>query len=145
MANAIRSTPAIHLEWCEQNIVIQFMYTLNDILDEGSKFPNRMFISFPQFVYCSRDEVFFPKLSCLPRLMAAPCLGCIQRLLCITFMSSQSQLWRSCCIMKSHGPGLRRRCFKRGFGGSSKTTNLRIGLNTYFNWNAFDKNCKSNG
>ena len=65
MANAIRSTPAIHLKWCEQNIVIQFMYTLNDILDEGSKFPNRMFISFPQFVYCSRDEVFFPQLSCL--------------------------------------------------------------------------------
>ena len=27
------------------------MYTLDDILDEGSKFQNRMFISFPQFVY----------------------------------------------------------------------------------------------
>ena len=24
-----------------------------------------MFISFPQFVYCSRDEVYFLKLSCL--------------------------------------------------------------------------------
>ena len=24
-----------------------------------------MFISFPQFVYCSRDWVYFPKLSCL--------------------------------------------------------------------------------
>ena len=41
------------------------MYTLDNILDEGSKFQNRMFISFPQFVYCSRDEVYFPKLSCI--------------------------------------------------------------------------------
>ena len=41
------------------------MYTLNDILDEGSKVQNKMFISFPQFVYCSRDEVYFPKSSCL--------------------------------------------------------------------------------
>ena len=39
-------------------------YTLDDI-DKGSTFQNRMFISFPQFVYCSRDEVYFPKLSCL--------------------------------------------------------------------------------
>ena len=42
-----------------------FYPTLDDILDEGSKFQNRMFISFPQFIYCSRDEVYFPKLSCL--------------------------------------------------------------------------------
>ena len=41
------------------------MYTLDGILDEGSKFQNKMFISFPQSVYCSRDEVYFPKLSCL--------------------------------------------------------------------------------
>ena len=41
------------------------MYTLDDILDEGLKFQNRMFIRFPQFVYCSRDELYFPKLSCL--------------------------------------------------------------------------------
>ena len=34
---------------------MKFMYALNDILDEGSKFQNRMFISF-QFVYCSHDE-----------------------------------------------------------------------------------------
>ena len=40
------------------------MYTL-DILDEGSKFKNITFISFPQFVYCSWDEVYFPKLSCM--------------------------------------------------------------------------------
>ena len=40
-------------------------YTLDDIFDEGSKFQNRMFISFPQFAYCSSDEVYFPKLSCL--------------------------------------------------------------------------------
>ena len=33
--------------------------------DERSKFQNRMFISFPQFLHCSRDEVYFPKLSCL--------------------------------------------------------------------------------
>ena len=30
------------------------MYTLDDILDNSSKFQNGMFISFPQFVYCSR-------------------------------------------------------------------------------------------
>ena len=41
------------------------MYTLDGILDEGSKFQNGIFISFPQFVYCSRDEVYFPKSSCL--------------------------------------------------------------------------------
>ena len=29
------------------------MYTLDDILDDSSKFQNGMFISFPQFVYCS--------------------------------------------------------------------------------------------
>ena len=34
------------------------MYTLDDILDEGLKFKNRMFIRIPQFVYCSRDEVY---------------------------------------------------------------------------------------
>ena len=32
---------------------------------KSSNFQNRMFISFPQFVYCSRDEVYFPQLSCL--------------------------------------------------------------------------------
>ena len=31
------------------------MYTLDDILDEDSKFQYRMFISFPQFVYVVRD------------------------------------------------------------------------------------------
>ena len=41
------------------------MYTLDDILDERWKFQNRMFISFPQCIYCSRDEVYFPKLSCI--------------------------------------------------------------------------------
>ena len=66
MANAIRSTPAILLK-CEQNIVRKFMCTLSldDILDEGSKFQYSMFISFPQFIYCSHDEVYFPELSCL--------------------------------------------------------------------------------
>ena len=47
------------------------MCTLDDILDEGSKFQYSMFISFPQFIYCSHDEVYFPKLSCL---IAAPCI-----------------------------------------------------------------------
>ena len=37
------------------------MCTLDDILDEGSKFQYSMFISFPQFIYCSHDEVYFPK------------------------------------------------------------------------------------
>ena len=41
------------------------MCPLDDILDEGSKFQYSMFISFPQFIYCSHDEVYFPKLSCL--------------------------------------------------------------------------------
>ena len=39
--------------------------SLDDILDEGSKFQYSMFISFPQFIDCSHDEVYFPKLSCL--------------------------------------------------------------------------------
>ena len=40
------------------------MSTLDDILDEGSKFQNGMFISFPQFdIVC--DYVYFPKSSCL--------------------------------------------------------------------------------
>ena len=41
-------------------------------------------------------------------------------LLCITFMTSQSHLWRCCCIMTSRGPWLLRRCFKRGFGDHRK-------------------------
>ena len=61
MANAIRNIPAINWKY-EKNIVTKFMYTLNDILDEGWKFQIRMFISFPQFVYCSRDEVYFPNI-----------------------------------------------------------------------------------
>ena len=47
-------------------------------------------------------------------------MGIIQRLLCITFMSSQSHLWRYCCIVMSRGPWLLRRCFKRGFGNHRK-------------------------
>ena len=45
----------------------------------------------------------------------------IQRLLCITFMTSQSQLWRyHWGIVMSSGPWLLRRCFKRGFGDHRK-------------------------
>ena len=64
MANAIRIKPPMK---CEQNIVkwFMYMYTLDGILDGGLKFQNRMFQSFPQFVYCSRDEEYFPKSSCL--------------------------------------------------------------------------------
>ena len=47
--------------------------------------------------------------------MAVPCMGSIQRLLCITFMTSQSHLWCYFCIVTSHGPWLLRRCLKRGF------------------------------
>ena len=116
-------------------------YTLDGILDEGSKFQNRMFISFPQFVYCSRDEVYFPKLSCLiascevkwwrhfPIRMAVPCvpMGTIQRLLCITFMTSQSHLWRYYCIVMSCGPCMvAKEIFQMRIWRSSKTTNLRI-------------------
>ena len=39
---------------CEQNIVTNFMYTLDAILDDSSMFQNKLFISFSQFVYCSR-------------------------------------------------------------------------------------------
>ena len=121
MANAIRSTPAIHKK-CEQNIVRKFMCTLDVMLDEGSKFQYSMFISLPQFIYCSHDEVYFPKV--LPnrgwwRYLAFQ-MGTIQRLLCITFMTSQSHLWHYCCIVMSHGPWLLRRCFKRGFGDHRK-------------------------
>ena len=49
-----------------------------------------------------------------------PCMGSIQRLLWITFMTSQSHLWRSCCTMTSRCPWLSRRCFKRGFGEHRK-------------------------
>ena len=83
---------------------------------------NSMFISFPQFIYCSHDEVYFPKLSCLiaARRYLAFQMGTIQRLLCIKFMTSQSHLWRYCCIVISRGPWLLRRCFKRGFGDHRK-------------------------
>ena len=37
------------------------MCPLDDILDKGSKFQYSIFISFPQFIYCSHDEVY----SCL--------------------------------------------------------------------------------
>ena len=47
-------------------------------------------------------------------------MGTIQRLLCITFMTSQSHLWRYCCIVMSRGPWLLRGCFKRGFGDHRK-------------------------
>ena len=50
--------------WTKYCSKIYVPYTLDDILDEGSKFQNRMFISFPQFIYCC-DEVYFPKSSCL--------------------------------------------------------------------------------
>ena len=90
------------------------MYTLDDILEDSSKFQNGMFISFTQFVHCSRVRLqtrFFKGLGGTLR-------G--QRLLCITFMTSQSHLWRCCCIMTSRGPWLLRRCFKRGFGDHRK-------------------------
>ena len=105
--------------WTKYCREIYVPYTLDDILDEGSKFQNRMFINFPQFVYCSRDEVYFPKLSCLVAAHGSTFLafqvGTIQRLLCITFMTSQSHLWCYCCIVMSRGPWLLSRCFKRGF------------------------------
>ena len=121
--------------WTKYCSKIFVPYTLDDILDEGTKFQNRMFISFPQFVYCSRDEVYFPKLSCLTAAhggtlhqrtttVFSECLhskmGTIQRLLCITFMTSQSHLWRYCCMVMSRDPWLLRRCFKRGFGHHPK-------------------------
>ena len=98
------------------------MCTLDDILDEGSKFQYSMFISFPQFIYCSHDELF--SLIILPnrgwwRYLAFQ-MGTVQRLLCITFMTSQSHLWRYCCIVMSRGPWLLGRCFKRGFGDHRK-------------------------
>ena len=55
-------------------------------------------------------------------------MGSIQRLLCITFMTSQSHLWRYCCIVMSHGLSLPRRCFKRGFGDHRKQPIYK------FNW-----------
>ena len=91
MANAIRSTPAIHWK-CEQNIVAKCMYTAQgillmvDILDDSLKFQNRMFISFPQFVYCLRNYLSYS------RLMAVLYMGSIQQLLCTTFMTPQSRL-----------------------------------------------------
>ena len=44
----------------------------------------------------------------------------IQRLLCITFMTSQNHLWRNCCIMMSRGPWLLKKYFKRGFDDTRK-------------------------
>ena len=40
--------------------------------------------------------------------------------LCIIFVTSQSHLWRYCCMLTSHGPWFLRRCFKRGFGDHRK-------------------------
>ena len=44
----------------------------------------------------------------------------LQWLLCITFMTTQSHLWRYCCIVMSRGPWLLRKYFKRGFGDHRK-------------------------
>ena len=61
----------------------------------------------------------FFEIGRLFRLLAYQ-MGIVQRLLCITFMTSQSHLRRSCCIVMSHGPWLLRRCFKRGLGDHRK-------------------------
>ena len=47
-------------------------------------------------------------------------MGTIKRLLCVTFMTSQSHLWRYCCMVMSRGLWLLRRCCKRGFGDHRK-------------------------
>ena len=64
---------------------------------------------------------------CQARRYLAFQMGTIQRLLCITFMTSQNQLWRYCCIVMSRGPWLLR-CFQRGFGDHRKQ------LIDEFNW-----------
>ena len=102
------------------------MCTLDDILDEGSKFQYSMFISFPQFIYCSHDEVYFPKLSCLIAADGgtlhskwAPCNGCYA-----------SHSWRhkaTCDVTAALCPWLLRRCFKRGFGDHSIMMLMRFG------------------
>ena len=80
-----------------------------------------MFISVPQFVYCSHDEAYFPELSCLITADGSTLHSkWAQQLLCITFMTSKSHLWRYCCIVMSRGPWLLMRCFKRGFGDHGK-------------------------
>ena len=94
------------------------MYTLDDILDDSSKFQNGMFFSVFHnlYLYCSRvflQARFFKGLG-------STLHGQHTTLLCITFMTSQSHLWRYCCIMTSHDPWLLRRCFKRGFGDHRK-------------------------
>ena len=101
------------------------MYTLDDILDDSSKFQNECSLVLHNlYIYCSRVRLqarFFKGLAGRPTLRG-------QRLLCITFMTSQSHLWRCCCIMTSRGPWLLRRCFKRGFGDHRKQPIYK------FNW-----------
>ena len=153
MANAIRSMPAIHWK-CEQNIVAKFMYPILSMtfLMRVQSFKIECSLVFHNLYIIHAMK--YVSLNYLPysRLMAVRSpwknhawkpvsgvwrqarrylafqMGTIQRLLCITFMTSQSQLWRYCCIVMSRGPWLLRRCFKRGFGDHRKQ------LIYEFNW-----------
>ena len=95
-----------------------------------------MFISFPHFVYCSRNWVYFPKLSCLIAAEGstlnskwATNIGCYAA---HSWRHKLSHLWRYCCIVMSRGPWLLRRCFKRGFGDHRKQPIYK------FNWTVID-------
>ena len=97
------------------------MFTFDDILDEGSKFQNRMLIIvFHNFYIVQAMKYIFQNYHSQSRLMTVPCMGSIQRLQNIKFTTSQSQVWRYGCIVTSQCPWLLKRCFKRGFGDHRK-------------------------
>ena len=76
-----------------------------------------MFISFPQFVYCSRVHLqarFFKGLGGTLHVQHTTVV--MHHIHDVT----KPHLWRYCCIMTSRGPWLLRRCFKRGFGDHRK-------------------------
>ena len=141
MANAIRSTPAINQK-CEQSIIhniTKFMYTLVDILDEGSKFQNTMFIGFLKYLYCSRDEIYFPKckLSCLVAADGGTLNGQHTVVAMHHIHDVTKPLWRYCCIMTPSG------CLgdvsneDLAIIENNKFTNL---VEQLFHWNIIDKN-----
>ena len=117
MTNGIRSTPAIHWK-CEQYIYIYSCILSITFLMRFQSFKidcSLVFHNLSLFTQWSISSwIILPNRGWW-RYLAFQ-MGSIQRLLCITFMTSQSHLRRYCCLVMSHGPWLLRRCFKRGFG-----------------------------
>ena len=138
MANAISSTPSIHLK-CQT----KFMHALDDILDESFKI--ECSFSFPQFVYCSRDEVYFLKLSSLIASDGSTLNGQHTTVAMHHIQDITKPLMMLLLHYDVTSPWLLRRCFKQGFRDHRKQPIYE------FNWIVISigiqliKTAKSNG